>query len=198
VTGAGHAPKYIEGLSPLGLAPLYAAFTGVLLWLSAVIAGWFENWATYRRLPEAIAAAPRLVARYGPERAKAIAGGVERNVAALGGNVALGVLLGMAPQVALFFGLPLDVRHVTLSTGQLALASFALGPAVFSTGMFWLAVAGIGVIGFLNLTVSFGLAMWVAIRSTGAGAVSRRRLRRAVLARLLSRPRDFLLPPRAA
>jgi site-specific recombinase len=195
---AAHAPKYIEGLSPLGLAPLYAAFTGVLLWLSAVIAGWFENWATYRRLPEAIAAAPRLIARYGPERAKAIAGGVERNVAALGGNVALGVLLGMAPQIALFFGLPLDVRHVTLSTGQLALASFALGPAVFSTGMFWLAVAGIGVIGFLNLTVSFGLAMWVAIRSTGAGAVSRRRLRRAVLGRLLSRPRDFLLPPRAA
>ena len=40
-------------------APFYAAFTGVLLWLSAVIAGWFENWATFRRLPEAIAHSPQ-------------------------------------------------------------------------------------------------------------------------------------------
>ena len=193
-----HARTYIDSLSVFGATPIYAAFTGVLLWLSAVIAGWFENWATYRRLPEAIAAAPRLVDRFGAERARAFAGGIERNVAALGGNIALGVLLGMTPQIATFFGLPLDVRHVTLSTGQLALASFTLGSDVFTTRLFWLAVIGIAVIGFMNLTVSFGLALGVAIRSTGAGEVSRRRLWRAVVGRLLSRPRDFILPPRAA
>ena len=33
----------------------FAAFTGVLLWLSSIGAGWLENWAVYRRLPEAIA-----------------------------------------------------------------------------------------------------------------------------------------------
>ncbi len=48
----------------------------------------------------------------------------------------------------------------------------------------------------MNLTVSFALAMWLAIRSTGRGAVSRRRLTRAVLAHLVAAPRDFLLPPR--
>jgi site-specific recombinase len=101
----------------------------------------------------------------------------------------------MEPVIAAFFGLPLEVRHVTLSTGQLALASWSYGPAIFSQAAFWWAVAGIGAIGFLNLTVSFGLAIGVAVRSTGRGAVSRRRLRRAVLARVRAAPLDFLRPP---
>ena len=192
----GHAGDYLESLSLWSAAPFYAAFTGVLLWLSAVIAGWFENWATYRRLPESFARSPRVVALLGPERAARAAQLIEDNVAALGGNVSLGVLLGMEPVIAAFFGLPLEVRHVTLSTGQLALASWSYGAGVFSLPAFWWAVAGIGAIGFFNLTVSFGLALIVAIRSTGRGAVSRRRLLRAVFARVRAAPRDFLLPPR--
>ena len=192
----GHAQEYVESLSLWSAAPFYAAFTGVLLWLSAVIAGWFENWATFRRLPEAIAQAPRIKAWLGPERAARAARLIEDNVAALGGNVSLGFLLGMVPVVAAFFGLPLEVRHVTLSTGQLALASWSYGSAIFSLPAFWWAVVGIGVIGFFNLAVSFGLALAVAIRSTGRGAVSRRRLRRAVFARVRAAPLDFLVPPR--
>jgi site-specific recombinase len=192
-----HAGDYIQSLSLLSAAPFYAAFTGVLLWLSAVIAGWFENWATFRRLPEAVARSPRIVGLLGPERAARAAQLIEENVAALGGNVSLGILLGMEPVIAAFFGLSLEVRHVTLSTGQLALASWSFGAGVFSLPAFWWAVAGIGAIGFLNLTVSFGLALGVAIRSTGRGAVSRRRLRRAVFARVKSAPLDFLRPPRA-
>jgi len=193
----GHARQYIESLSLWSAAPFYAAFTGVLLWLSAVIAGWFENWATFRKLPEAIAQSPRIVALLGPERAVSAARVIEDNVAALGGNVSLGILLGMEPVIAAFFGLPLEVRHVTLSTGQLALASWSFGTGIFALPAFWWAVAGIGMIGFLNLTVSFGLALSVAIRSTGRGAVSRRRLRRAVFSRVRAAPLDFLRPPRA-
>jgi len=192
----GHARDYIDSLSIWSAAPFYAAFTGVLLWLSAVIAGWFENWATFRRLPEAVAQSPRIVALLGPERAAGAARLIEDNVAALGGNISLGLLLGMEPVIAAFFGLPLEVRHVTLSTGQLALASWSFGAGIFSLPAFWWAVVGIGVIGFLNLTVSFGLALGVAIRSTGRGAVSRRRLRRAVFARVRAAPLAFLLPPR--
>ncbi|HQR12005.1 MAG TPA: recombinase [Casimicrobiaceae bacterium] len=193
---SGHARDYVESLSLWSAAPFYAAFTGVLLWLSAVIAGWFENWATFRRLPEAIARSPRILALLGPERATRAARVIENNVAALGGNVSLGFLLGMEPVIATFFGLPLEVRHVTLSTGQLALASWSYGAGIFSLPAFWWAVAGIVAIGFMNLTVSFGLALSVAIRSTGRGAVSRRRLRRAVFARVRAAPLDFLLPPK--
>ncbi len=200
--GVGHLPRpeesmhYVEGLSVWGATPLFAAFTGVLLWFSAVCAGWFENWATYRRLPEAIGHSRAVQRWLGDRGAARFAAIVDDNLAALGGNISLGILLGMIPVVALFFGPPLEVRHVTLSTGQLALASWSHGPGIFALAAFWWAVVGIGVIGFLNLTVSFALALWVAIRSTGRGVVSRRRLRRAVLAHLVASPRDFLLPPR--
>jgi site-specific recombinase len=194
--GIGHLPApeesmhYVDGLTVWGATPLFAALTGVLLWLSAVCAGWFENWATYRHLPEAIGHS-RVIQRWlGDAGAARFASIVDNNLAALGGNISLGILLGMLPVVALFFGPPLEVRHVTLSTGQLALASWSHGPGIFALSAFWWAVLGIGVIGFLNLT------LWVAIRSTGRGSVSRRRLRRAVLAHLVTSPRDFLLPPR--
>jgi site-specific recombinase len=85
---------------------------------------------------------------------------------------------------------------VTLSTGSLALSASTLGPQVLATIGFWLACAGIVVVGVLNLGVSFALALWVAIRATGAGALSRRRVFRAVVARFVAAPRDFLLPPR--
>jgi len=185
----------IESLSLLGATPFYAAFTGVLLWASAVLSGGIENWAVYRRLPEALAHQPRLVYAFGAESMQRAAEWFERNVAGLGGNIALGFLLGMTPVVAAFFGLPLDVRHVTLATGSLALAAATTGFSVFGSAAFWLACAGIAAVGALNLGVSFALALWVAIRATRARGLARRRVYRAVLARLAASPRDFLLPP---
>jgi site-specific recombinase len=196
VPDPGKAQATIDSLSLFSATPLYAALTGVLLWASAVLSGWVENWTTYRRLPEAIRAQPRLVHAFGEARMARVAAWLQDNVAGLGGSIALGFLLGMTPVVAAFFGLALDVRHVTLSTGALALSATTLGPAVLATAGFWLACAGIAVIGALNLGVSFTLALWVAIRATRAGALSRRRVFRAVLARLVASPRDFLLPPR--
>ena len=194
--GPDKASATIASLSLLGPTPLYAALTGVLLWMSAVLSGWIENWAVYRRLPEALANQPRLVHAFGREKMQRAAEWFARNVAGLGGSVALGFMLGMTPVVAAFFGLPLDVRHVTLSTGSLALASLTTGLEVFGTTGFWLACAGIAAIGFLNLGVSFSLALMVAIRATRQRGLKRRRVYRAVLARLLRSPRDFLLPPR--
>jgi site-specific recombinase len=161
-----------------------------------VLSGWIENWAVYRQLPEALAHQPRLVHAFGREAMQRAAQWFERNVAGLGGNVALGFLLGMTPVVAAFFGVALDARHVTLSTGSLALSAATIGASVFGDPSFWLACAGIAVVGVLNLGVSFSLALMVAIRATRPRGLSRRRVYRAVLARLVTSPRDFLLPPR--
>ncbi len=110
--------------------------------------------------------------------------------------MSLGILLGMEPVIATFFGLPLEVRHVTLSTGQLALASWSYGAGVFALPVFWWAVVGIGVIGFMNLTVSFGLALaWPSGRRDAARCHAGA-LRRAVFSRVRAAPLDFLRPPR--
>jgi site-specific recombinase len=170
----------------------FAALTGVLLWLSSVGAGWFENWAVYRHLADALAR-HRLRRLVGRARMERFARWFRHHVAGFGGNVSLGALLGMTPVVGKFFGLPLEVRHVTLSTGSLALAVCAMGPRVaWSQGLFGAAV-GIAVIGTLNFGVSFALALGVAVRARGVEHAGRRLLR-AVMARLLRSPGEFFFP----
>src|SRR6476646_1180523 len=82
-----------------------------------------------------------------------IGAGLSHHAAGWGTNVSLGFMLGMAPQIGRFTGLPVDVRHVTLNTGIVSLA--AAGGGVESGGLRWmlLAVSGIAVMFVLNLSV---------------------------------------------
>jgi len=105
-------------------------------------------------------------------------------------------MLGIVPVVALFFGLPLEVRHVTLSTGQLAAAVGNDGLALLGQAPFWWCVAGIAVTALLNLSVSFLMAFRVALRSRGIRLADRSRIYRAIRARLRRAPLSFIWPPR--
>jgi site-specific recombinase len=173
---------------------LYAAFTGVLLWVSSVGAGWLENWAIYRSLPEAIAA--HRSGRFVGHRLTAAAARVfSRNISGFGGNVTLGVLLGMTPVLGRFFGLPLDVRHVTLSTGALTLSVCSLGEEQLSTSALVHAIAGIVVIGLMNFGVSFVLALAVALRAREVDRSDRFRLLLSVVLTFVRAPMQFLFPP---
>ena len=195
--GRADVPHILESITLLGPTALFAAFTGVLLFASSLIAGWAENWFVWHRLDSAIAWNPRIVATLGSARAARWAAWWRANVSGLAANISLGMLLGVVPVVAAFFGLPIEVRHVTLSTGQLAAALAAEGLGLLREPAFWWCVAGIGVTGVLNLSVSFFLAFKVALRSRGIRPADRSRIRRAILARLRSHPLAFVLPPRA-
>jgi site-specific recombinase len=191
------ANKIVASLSPIhGGTVFFAAFTGVLLWSSSIAAGWLDNWFVYRRLPEAIAAHRGVRRILGVKRAQQFARGVARNVSAVGGNVSLGFALGMTPVVAAFFGLPLDVRHVTLSTGALVFAGCTLGPYVSATQPMGEAVLGIVIIGTLNFGVSFALALFVALRARAVAKKSLAGLGFAVVKRLFRAPLSFVRPPR--
>lgn len=180
----------------LGPTALFAAFTGVLLFASSLIAGWAENWFVWHRLDSAIAWNPRIVARLGSARAQRWGAYWRANISGITSNVSLGLMLGLVPAVAAFFGLPLEVRHVTLATGQLAAAVGSLGWGMLATGAFWWCAAAIAVIGALNLGVSFLLAFRVALRSRGIRLADRSRIYRAIRHRLRTRPIGFILPPR--
>jgi site-specific recombinase len=138
----------------------------------------------------------RRIRRHGVEGARQRADWWRDNVASPAGNVGLGVLLGLTPVVLAFFGVPMEVRHVTLSTGQVAAATFSLGWASMGEAPFWLAIAGIAMIGALNVGVSFGLALRVAMRAVDISPADRARVYRAIRAPLLERPGEFLWPPR--
>lgn len=196
LVGAESAEHVLHSLTLLGPTALYAAFTGVLLFASSLIAGWAENWFVWHRLDSAIAWNPRSIALLGAARAQRWGAWWRANVSGLAANISLGLMLGLAPALAAFFALPLEVRHVTLSTGQLAAALGALGFGLLRESVFWWCVAGIAVTGVLNLTVSFVLAFKVASRSRGIRLADRSRIYRAWRHRLWKRPLSFLFPPR--
>ena len=190
------AQHSLHALTLLGPTALFAAFTGVLLFASSLIAGWAENWFVLHRLHSAIAWNPRIVARLGAPRAQRWAAWWRANISGVAANVSLGMMLGLMPALLAFFGLPLDVRHVTLSTGQLGAALGALGWAVLAEPVFWWCVAGIAATGALNVGVSFWCAFKVALRSRGVRTAERARIRAAIWHRLRTQPLSFLWPPR--
>ena len=192
-TDAGHA---LDSLTLLGPTALFAAGTGVLLFASSLIAGWVENWFVWHRLDSAIAWNPKIVARLGAARAQRWSVYWRRNISGFASNISLGLMLGLVPSVAVFFGLPLEVRHVTLASGQLAAAAGALGLGIVASAPFWWCIGGIVATGALNLAISFYLAFRVALRSRGIRLADESRIQRAIRRRLRHAPLSFLLPPR--
>jgi site-specific recombinase len=177
------------------LTIFWAALTGVFLWLSSLGAGALENWAVYRHLPEALSSLRWVRWLLGPERSRKIPAALRRNIAGFGGNMTLGVLLGMATPVGKFFGIPLGAAHVTLSTAQLTYAAMTQGPEAVVQTPFLFALLGIVFIAVLNFGVSFSLALLVALRARDLGAKTQLRLGQALLRRLWRSPGSFFFPP---
>lgn len=186
----------IQSFSLLGPTPLFAAFTGILLWLSSLTAGWADNWFALHRLHDALAYQRRLKWVFGVARAQRIADFVEHHIAGVVSNVSLGLLLGLLPTILAFVGLPIEVRHVTLSTGSIAAAIGVLGAETVRTAAFWWAVGGVASMAVLNLAVSFALAFSMALRSQGLRTGMRRLLRRDVLRAVAANPLRMILPPK--
>ncbi len=188
----------VESLNPFASGTIvFAALTGVILWLSSLAGGWIENWAVYNRLPQAIAE-HRLAAMLHRQTLTRISDVFSRNVSGWGGSIALGFMLGMTPPLARFFGVPIDVRHVTLSTGMVALSSASLGREAIDRGALYWAALGIAFTFVLNLAVSFYLALRLAMRAQDVSSKDHLEIMRTLLRRFVQSPRDFFLPPATA
>ena len=101
----------------------------------------------------------------------------------------------MTGTVGYLLGLPLDIRHVTFSTANLATALVGLGYQV-PLEVVANALAGVFLIGAVNLLVSFGLALWVAMRARKVRFKRGILLVQALGRQLLASPIDFLLGPK--
>ena len=191
---AKEAEHVFQSLSLLGPSALFAAFTGVLLFASSIIAGWAENWFVLHRLDSAMRYNPRITERLGLARAQRWGSFTRSNISGFAANVSLGFMLGLIPAFAGFFGLALDVRHVTLSAGQLAAACASLGWDVVRQPALWWSVAAIPVIGALNLGVSFYLAFQLALRAHNVTGVARAQISGVIGRRWREAPWRFFWP----
>jgi len=175
----------LESHDPFASATLlYAVYTGVAVWLSSMVAGWVENAADYGRLRESLnARGPRGVRVRGGR----LTAWVVNNVGGVAGNVSLAFFLVALTFTGKVFGIPVDVRHVTLATGQVGLSCSALGE-FFSPAVGW-ALLGLLLIGFLNIATGFLLSLAVAMRSRGIPL----RARLSVLGSVVfARPRNWM------
>ena len=188
----------LASLTLLGPTALFAAATGVVLFLSSIFAGWAENWFVLHRLDSAMRFNPRITAAIGAARADRWALFMRKNISGFAASVSLGMMLGLIPAVSSFLGFGLELRHVTLSTGQIAAAAASYGWDVVHVhelrdALLW-AIAGIFVIGPLNVGVSYYCAFRLALRAHNVSVGERQRIRSAVWQRLNHEPLSFLWP----
>ena len=193
---AEKAVKTLEGLHPLQSWTIpFAALTGVMLWVGSLAGGWASNWSDYRALPEAVARSRRFQRILGVARAAALGRGLRTHLPGIVACLALGLMLGFMPMAFAFAGLPLDVRHVTLSAAS---AAFAAGPGIAAGAVPWAALGwaavGVIVIGILNFGVSFALSLRLAIQARGMESGGRRELMVALFQAFLRRPARFFMP----
>jgi site-specific recombinase len=172
--------------SLLGPSALYAALTGLFLWLSSLLGAAANNWARVVRLEDRLATNVKVMRTVGFARARSTAVALVARFGGLVGNVSLGFLLGVVPATFAILRLPVDIRHVTVSAASLVLAVAGHGG---TAGVTALAVAGVAVIGAVNIGVSFALALWLAVRfaSGRQGSSNAYPLMRVALRRWLAR-----------
>jgi site-specific recombinase len=200
VLSAEKAASVIASVNPwLSLTIPFAMFTGVILWIGGWVASWIDNAFVFYDVAGALRSSGGLRVRFGEARVNALADFLSRHVGGVATAVVLGVGLAFAPEFGRFFGLPLEVRHVTLVTGTLAMAVAGVGPGSVSLEHWAGMLSGIAAIGLCNLGVSFGLAFGMALRArrmpTRRGVVL---LAQTALS-VLRRPRDLLrIPPSEA
>jgi site-specific recombinase len=157
--------------------------------------GWAENFVVFHRIPAAIRQHP-LGYRVGTRTMQRTAEWLERNVAAWSNSIVLGYLLGLSPVIARFFGIPLDVRHVTLNTGMVALAAGQAGVDVFRQSWLYYAAAGVAFTFVLNLSVSFTIASVVALRAYNVPRREQMEIFGFIWKQFRHSPMDFVFPRR--
>ncbi|RXZ44510.1 site-specific recombinase [Crenobacter cavernae] len=200
ITGApvidpAKAQHLLHDLNPVAsLALFHAAIAGVYLFLSGLIAGYYDNLAIYRRIPERVAALPWLNRLIGEQRTIRLSRYIENNLGGLAGNFYFGLFLGVTGTAGFLLGLPLDIRHITFSSAYLSFASVTLDYQLPLSVLLW-SVAGVALVGMTNLLVSFSLALWVALRSRKLRAREALPLVPAVIKRIFTQPLSFILPP---
>ncbi|AFD09155.1 site-specific recombinase [Solitalea canadensis] len=190
------AIKTIQSIDPVNsLSVLYASITGMFLFVSGIINGYYDNMIHYGNVAERIRNYKLLQQYFSKEKLNKISLYVEKNFGGLMGNLFLGFFLGYAGVFGEITGLPFDIRHVTLAGGGFAMAFYTVGDYI-SVDTILSSLIGIFLIGLMNFLVSFSLSLFVALRSRKVNFSQTGALLNRVFAHFLAKPMDFFYPPR--
>ncbi|MFK8002001.1 MAG: hypothetical protein AB8H86_20565 [Polyangiales bacterium] len=174
-----------------GPALFYAAVAGVFLFVAGLVQGVVDNRVVYTRFEYRLAHHPRL-AWLGKRRAS-LAAKVGKHAGGITSNVILGFLLGSAGVVGVFFGLPIDIRHIAFSSAHVGVAVLDAPHLIDAreVGILCLGVLGIG---FVNFIVSFGLTLGVTLKSRQVTLTQGGALIAILLRHFIRSPLSWILP----
>jgi len=157
-------------IRPLGNATLfYAAVAGVGLFLAGIVSGYYDNKTIYQRIPERLlrlSLPPRLL---GARLWQRIVDYLREHLGGLMGNVFFGFYLGLTSAFGQLSGLPLDIRHIAFSAANFGYA-WQASDWQLPLHVVLVSIAGVVLIGMVNLSVSFSLAFYLALRATRSSA----------------------------
>ena len=190
------ATHLLHSLNPFtSLAIPHAAIAGVCLFLSGLIAGYFDNMAVYRKVGPRLKAHQKLERRLGAARLERFANYIERNLGALAGNFIFGIMLGSMGTLGFILGLPLDIRHIAFASANFMQGLLSINGTP-DIGLIIVSFMGVLLIGLTNLFVSFSLTIIVALRARRVRFEQWKPLAKLVFTHFVTRPMDFFWPPK--
>jgi site-specific recombinase len=195
LAGPAKANSIINEINPFhSLALFHAAIAGVYLFVAGLISGYYDNKNVYNKIALRVNEHPRLKNILGTKILGRLSGYIDRNLGSLVGNFMFGIFLGSTGTLGFILGLPIDIRHITFASGNFGIAMAGLENQV-SISVVLISVLGIFGIGLVNLFVSFGLAIFVAIKSRKVNFKESKKLLKMLYFRFLLSPHDFFFAP---
>ena len=190
------ASYLLHSIDPFSsLAIPHAAIAGVCLFLSGLIAGYFDNMAIYRKIGPRIKKHKGLKKLLGEKYQTKFADYMERNLGAISGNFLFGFMLGSMGTIGFILGLPLDIRHIAFASANLIQGLLSIDGTP-DLGLILISCLGVLLIGLTNLFVSFSLTIIVALRARRVRFEQWKPLAKLVLTHFFTRPSDFFWPPK--
>lgn len=187
----------LRDLDPIrSKAIFHACIAGFFLFISGIIAGNVANSSVFYHIPKRIEKNPFLNYFTGKKTAKGISDYYAKNWAGIISNFWFGIFLGITGPIGIFFGLDLDIRHITFAAGNFALGLYGSDFSV-SNAIFWISFATVFLIGFFNFAVSFGLSIMLAFQSRKVNFGEGREIYKEILRYFMQNPFRFFLPLRS-
>lgn len=189
--------KLLQDLNPFeSKALLHASIAGVYLFFSGIIAGRIGNNSVYYRIPRRISKNAVLNRLFGRRFSQRLSRFYAKNWAGIISNMWFGVFLGVTAPVGQFFGLDLDIRHITFAAGNFALGLYGKEFSI-SVSLFAICFVTVFLIGFFNFAVSFGLSILLAFRSRKITNEEVRQISSEIFRYFLKNPLKFFFPIRS-
>ena len=188
------ADKLLKDLNPIeSKAILHACIAGFFLFISGIISGNISNSSIFNQVPERISQSPFLNQVIGAKNSKKLSDFYTKHWAGIISNFWFGIFLGVIAPLGVFLGLDLNIRHITFSAGNFALALYGKGFDI-DTYTFVISLVTIFLIGAFNFIVSFGLSMLLAFRSRKVNFGELTIIYKSILKYFIKNPLRFFIP----